>query len=111
MFPVNNLINQNLTDPSRTSAGQIAVGQQAEALQATPSRAPGLRTGTVVTGRVLAGNSEVVAETGGRLSHAAIVAREYGIPAVLGVPGATVRIADNARISVDGTAGRVADLS
>ena len=53
----------------------------------------------------------VVAETGGRLSHAAIVAREYGIPAVLGVPGATVRIADGARISVDGTAGRVADLS
>ena len=53
----------------------------------------------------------VVAETGGRLSHAAIVAREYGIPAVLGVPGATARIADGARLRVDGTAGRVADLS
>ena len=53
----------------------------------------------------------VVAETGGRLSHAAIVAREYGIPAVLGVPGATARIADGARINVDGTAGRVAHLS
>ena len=53
----------------------------------------------------------VVAETGGRLSHAAIVAREYGIPAVLGGPGATARIADGARLHVDGTAGRVADLS
>ena len=58
MPPVNNLINQNLTDPSRTSAGQIAVGQQAEALQEVPSRAPGLRTGTVVTGRVLVGNQD-----------------------------------------------------
>ena len=53
----------------------------------------------------------VVAETGGRLSHAAIVAREYGIPAVLGVPGATTRIADGAHVSVDGRAGRVAHLS
>lgn len=53
----------------------------------------------------------VVAETGGRLSHAAVVAREYGVPAVLGAPGVSARIADGARISVDGTAGRAADLS
>lgn len=49
----------------------------------------------------------VVTETGGAVSHAAIVAREYGIPAVLGAPGATERIADGQEILVDGTEGRV----
>ena len=49
----------------------------------------------------------VVAETGGRLSHAAIVAREYGIPAVLGIPGATSTLADGQPVTVDGTQGRV----
>lgn len=48
----------------------------------------------------------VVASTGGRLSHAAIVAREYGIPAVLGVPEA-MDIADGTRLVVDGSAGTV----
>lgn len=49
----------------------------------------------------------VIAETGGRLSHAAIVAREYSIPAVLGVAGATTLIADGERLTVDGARGRV----
>ncbi|MCW3158378.1 PEP/pyruvate-binding domain-containing protein [Micropruina sonneratiae] len=49
----------------------------------------------------------VVTETGGVLSHAAIVAREHGIPAVLGVPEATMRIRDGDRITVDGTEGIV----
>jgi pyruvate,water dikinase len=49
----------------------------------------------------------VVTETGGVLSHAAIVAREHGIPAVLGVPHATTRIHDGTRITVDGTQGTV----
>lgn len=49
----------------------------------------------------------VVTNTGGAASHAAIVAREYGIPAVLGAAGATERIADGQEILVDGDAGRV----
>ncbi|MFD2083138.1 pyruvate, water dikinase [Actinopolymorpha cephalotaxi] len=49
----------------------------------------------------------VVTETGGALSHAAIVAREYAIPAVLGVPDATTRILDGELLTVDGTAGVV----
>jgi pyruvate,water dikinase len=53
----------------------------------------------------------VVTETGGPLSHCAIVAREYGIPAVVGVPGATQRIATGQRIFVDGAAGVVTLLS
>lgn len=47
----------------------------------------------------------VVTETGGALSHAAIVAREYGIPAVLGVPCAMTRLQDGVRVTLDGTAG------
>ncbi len=50
--------------------------------------------------------SAVVADTGGPLSHAAIVAREYGIPAVLGVPGAT-SLPDGATLLVDGSNGTV----
>ncbi|WP_279633246.1 PEP/pyruvate-binding domain-containing protein [Cellulomonas shaoxiangyii] len=49
----------------------------------------------------------VVTETGGVLSHAAIVARERGIPAVLGVRGATTTLRDGATLTVDGTAGTV----
>jgi pyruvate,water dikinase len=49
----------------------------------------------------------VVAETGGPLSHCAIVAREYGIPAVVGAHGATHRIQQGQMITVDGTNGVV----
>ncbi len=56
---------------------------------------------------LFASASAVVAETGGLLSHAAIVAREYGIPAVLGVLEATTRLHDGRTVTVDGGAGRV----
>lgn len=49
----------------------------------------------------------VVTETGGLLSHAAIVAREYRIPAVVGAVGALSRLADGVEIAVDGTRGTV----
>jgi rifampicin phosphotransferase len=49
----------------------------------------------------------LVMETGGYLSHGAIVAREYGIPAVINVSRATQRIADGATITLDGGAGTV----
>lgn len=51
--------------------------------------------------------SAVVADTGAALSHAAIVAREYGIPAVLGVGVATSRFQSGDTIRVDGTRGEV----
>ncbi|MED7931593.1 PEP/pyruvate-binding domain-containing protein [Nonomuraea sp. LP-02] len=56
--------------------------------------------------RIAAG---VVTETGGVLSHAAIVAREHGIPAVLGIPDATTRLHDDSTITIDGTTGTVTD--
>jgi pyruvate,water dikinase len=49
----------------------------------------------------------VVTETGGVLGHAAVVAREYGIPAVLGVKDATALLRDGQLIEVDGSAGTV----
>lgn len=52
----------------------------------------------------------LVMEMGGANSHGAVVAREYGIPAVVGVPNATVRIVTGQRITVDGSAGRITSL-
>ena len=49
----------------------------------------------------------IVTDSGGLLSHAAIVAREYGIPGVVGTREATDRIADGARVRVDGDKGEV----
>jgi pyruvate,water dikinase len=46
-------------------------------------------------------------EMGGANSHGAVVAREYGIPAVVGVPDATQRVATGDKITVDGAAGTV----
>jgi len=51
--------------------------------------------------------SGLVLETGGLLSHGAIIAREYGVPAVINVPGALSTITNGQTIEVDGTNGRV----
>jgi pyruvate,water dikinase len=52
-----------------------------------------------------------VSDIGGSMSHAAIVAREYGMPAVVGTGNATSRIKDGQRIRVDGGRGVVTILS
>lgn len=54
--------------------------------------------------RIAAG---VVTETGGVLSHAAIIARELRIPAVLGLPDATTLLRDDLPVTIDGTGGTV----
>jgi pyruvate,water dikinase len=51
-----------------------------------------------------------VSDIGGSMSHAAIVAREYGLPAVVGTGNATSRIKDGQRIRVDGGRGIVTIL-
>ena len=48
-----------------------------------------------------------VTDSGGVLSHAAVVAREFGLPAVVGTGDATRRITDGEFISIDGTSGLV----
>jgi len=51
--------------------------------------------------------SGVVTEVGGMLSHAAVIGREYGIPAVLNLPGATSILRTGMRVRVDGATGVV----
>jgi pyruvate,water dikinase len=51
--------------------------------------------------------SAVVTDIGGPLSHSSIVAREYGIPAVMATGLATRRIRDGQTITVDGSTGIV----
>jgi phosphoenolpyruvate synthase/pyruvate phosphate dikinase len=58
-------------------------------------------------GHVLPQVAGVVAELGGSTSHLAALARERGIPMVLGVLDATRRIPDGAQVAVDGVAGVV----
>lgn len=55
--------------------------------------------------------SGLVAEVGGLLSHGAVIAREYGLPAVLDVRGATEIITSGQMVEVDGTHGAVTILS
>lgn len=56
---------------------------------------------------LLSAAAAVVTENGGLLSHAAVICREYGIPAVLNVPAVTRRLRDGQRVRVDGEEGHV----
>lgn len=49
----------------------------------------------------------LVTEVGGLMTHGAVIAREYGLPAVVGVENATRRIKDGQRIRVNGTEGYI----
>ena len=49
----------------------------------------------------------VITERGGVLSHAAIVSREYGLPGIVGCPGATTKLKTGMRVRVDGDRGEV----
>jgi len=81
----------NIGDSGRLQKGDILV---------TPTTAPPWTP-------LFATAAAVVTETGGVLSHCAVVAREYGIPAVVGAPGATALIPDGATVEVDGVNGVV----
>jgi pyruvate,water dikinase len=84
------------------SPDQISEIQQDEILVApltAPSWAP-------IFGKIQA----TVTDTGGMMSHAAIVCREYGLPAVTGTGFATANITTGQRIRVDGTSGTVTVL-
>ncbi|HAC62045.1 MAG TPA: pyruvate phosphate dikinase PEP/pyruvate-binding protein [Cyanothece sp. UBA12306] len=56
---------------------------------------------------LLSSASGIISEVGGALSHGAIVAREYGIPAVMDVPHATQLLKDGQRVKIDGQQGIV----
>jgi pyruvate,water dikinase len=91
-----------------TAAGLACLaGNPAEALTADKGSiliCPFVEPGwTPVVGRV----AGLVTEIGGRLSHAAVICRELGIPAVLGVPQAMRRIRAGQRVTIDGSRGLV----
>lgn len=56
---------------------------------------------------LLARAGGLIAEAGGRLSHGAIIAREYGIPAIMDVNNATWLLQDGQRVRIDGSRGIV----
>jgi pyruvate,water dikinase len=58
---------------------------------------------TPIFGRI----AGLMMEVGGQLSHGAVVAREYGLPAVAGIPGATQRFKDGQEVILDGLSGTV----
>lgn len=84
-------VAQSVNEAVRMPRGQILV---------CPYTDPGW---TAILDRV----AGVVTETGGLLSHAAILCREYGVPAVLGVKDATRRIAHQSFIKIHGGNGHV----
>ncbi len=59
---------------------------------------------------LLPGLGGLVAETGSVLSHLAILAREYGVPTVVGLAGATEKFTDGTWVVVDGTTGDVSTV-
>jgi pyruvate,water dikinase len=77
-----------------------ALGAHAGDILVCPSTDPGW---TPVLARV----AGVVTSTGGMLSHAAVICREFGIPAVLGIPGVMREITSGTPVIVDGNQGRV----
>jgi phosphohistidine swiveling domain-containing protein len=89
-----------VTGPARVILDPVGAHLEPGEILVAPSTDPGW-TPLFLTA------SGLVMEMGGANSHGAVVAREYGIPAVVGVPGATGRIRTGQRITVDGTAGRV----
>ena len=81
---------------SLDEAAKLGVGEILVAETTSPSWTP-----------LFATAAGIVTDTGGILSHCAVVAREYGIPAVVGTGVATSTIRDGQTIEVDGDAGRV----
>lgn len=77
-------------------AGRLQPGDILVARTTSPSWTP-----------LFATAAAVVTETGGILSHCALVAREYRIPSVVGITTALSQIQDNQILAVDGDAGTV----
>ncbi|MEV7604196.1 PEP/pyruvate-binding domain-containing protein [Paenarthrobacter sp. NPDC089322] len=89
-----------ITAPARVILDPVGAHLEPGEILVAPSTDPGWTPLFLTAGAL-------VMEMGGPNSHGAVVAREYGIPAVVGVPDATTRISSGQRITVDGAAGTV----
>ena len=85
----------------------VVVNCECELARVAPGDVLVTRIASPALSHVLPRVAGVVAELGGSTSHLASLARERGIPMVLGVLDATSRIPDGARVAVDGVAGVV----
>ncbi|WP_284990041.1 PEP/pyruvate-binding domain-containing protein [Arthrobacter sp. efr-133-TYG-120] len=91
----------------RVSAPARVLGGPQDFSQMAPGEVLVARITTPAWTSLFAMASAVVTDVGGPLSHSSIVAREYGIPAVLGTGVATQRLTSGQQITVDGDAGTV----
>lgn len=89
-----------VTAPARVILDPIGARLEPGEVLVAPSTDPGWTPLFLTAGGL-------VMEMGGMMSHGAVVAREYGIPAVVGVAGATERIVTGQHITIDGAAGTV----
>lgn len=89
-----------VTAPARVIMDPVGAHLEPGEILVAPSTDPGWTPLFLTAGGL-------VMEMGGPNSHGAVVAREYGIPAVVGVPDATSRIRSGQHITVDGAAGTV----
>nr|WP_236557670.1 PEP/pyruvate-binding domain-containing protein [Arthrobacter sp. 9AX] len=89
-----------VTAPARVILDPVGAHLEPGEILVAPSTDPGWTPLFLTAGGL-------VMEMGGPNSHGAVVAREYGIPAVVGVPEATIRLATGQIITVDGGAGTV----
>jgi phosphohistidine swiveling domain-containing protein len=90
----------SVTAPARVVLDPVGAHLEPGEILVAPSTDPGWTPLFLTAGGL-------VMEMGGPNSHGAVVAREYGIPAVVGVPDATTRISTGQEVTVDGAAGVV----
>jgi pyruvate,water dikinase len=90
----------SVTAPARIILDPVGAHLEPGEILVAPSTDPGWTPLFLTAGGL-------VMEMGGPNSHGAVVAREYGIPAVVGVPEATARLTTGQHITVDGGAGTV----
>jgi phosphohistidine swiveling domain-containing protein len=88
------------TGPARVILDPVGAVLEPGEILVAPSTDPGWTPLFLTAGAL-------VMEMGGAMSHGAVVAREYGIPAVVGAAGATDRIVSGQQVTVDGSAGTV----
>ena len=99
----------------RGAAGSAGKARGTARIVRSLEDAVGLRAGEILVAETTAPPwtplfaiaAAVVTDTGGVLSHCAVVAREYAIPAVVGTVNATAAIGDGDLVEVDGDAGTV----
>lgn len=89
-----------VTGPARVILDPVGAHLEPGEILVAPSADPGWTPLFLTAGGL-------VMEMGGAISHGAVVAREYGIPAVVGVADATGRITTGQQITVDGLAGTI----